>query len=67
MITALAIFIAGTQSLGAKMAEVLPTKAEEKWLTIPWRNDLTQARLDAQSQNKPIFMWIMNGHPMGCT
>jgi hypothetical protein len=54
-------------TLDQKIAEILPTKEDEKWLSIPWRTDLNQARADAQKQGKPIFMWIMNGHPMGCT
>jgi len=54
-------------TLDQRIAEILPTKEDEKWLSIPWQTDLTQARLDAQRENKPIFMWIMNGHPMGCT
>ena len=53
--------------IDAKIADILPTKDEEKWLSIPWRTDIPTARRDAQSQGKPIFMWIMNGHPMGCT
>lgn len=55
------------QSLDAKIATVLPRPQEERWLTIPWRTNLMQARLEAQNLNRPIFLWIMNGHPMGCT
>lgn len=53
--------------IDAKIADILPTKDEEKWLSIPWRTDIPTARREAQRENKPIFMWIMNGHPMGCT
>lgn len=56
-----------SQDLDAKIAKVLPSGNEEKWLTIPWRTNLNQARRDAANKDKPIFMWIMNGHPMGCT
>lgn len=62
----LAIAVAGP-SLDQKIAELMPTKDEEKWLSIPWRTDLNQARADAQREGKPIFLWVMNGHPMGCT
>lgn len=64
VIAALSLF---APTLDQRIAEILPTKEDEKWLSIPWRTDLNQARLDAQKDSKPIFMWIMNGHPMGCT
>ena len=67
MIAALAAIALIGPSLDQRISEILPTKLEEKWLSVPWRTDLFQARLDAQKESKPIFMWIMNGHPMGCT
>jgi hypothetical protein len=67
MLAALAVLTLLGPTLDQKIAEILPTKEDEKWLSIPWRTDITQARLDAQKESKPIFMWIMNGHPMGCT
>ncbi len=53
--------------LDAKIASILPKPDEEKWLSIPWRTDLNQARAEANAQGKPMFFWIMNGDPMGCT
>ena len=67
MLAALAALTLLGPTLDQRIAEILPTKDDEKWLSIPWQTDLTQARTDAQRENKPIFMWIMNGHPMGCT
>lgn len=49
------------------VASVLPTAAEEKWLSIPWRTNLMSARKEAAKVGKPIFVWMMNGHPLGCT
>jgi hypothetical protein len=51
----------------SKVASVLPSKDEDKWLSIPWRMNLMSARKEAQESGKPMFLWIMNGHPMGCT
>ncbi|KAA0228585.1 MAG: hypothetical protein AKCLJLPJ_00562 [Fimbriimonadales bacterium] len=51
----------------ARIAEVLPSPEEEKWLSIPWRTRLQDAVSAAEATGKPIFLWIMNGHPMGCT
>lgn len=48
-------------------AATLPTDAESAWLKIPWQTDLTAARQKAASENKPIFLWEMDGHPLGCT
>jgi len=53
--------------LTRKVKKIEPTGQEEKWRRIPWRIDLMAARDEAASENKPIFLWLMNGHPMGCT
>jgi hypothetical protein len=53
--------------LDAKVAGVLPTAAEEQWLLVPWRLNLAQARIQAQKSGKPLFLWVMDGHPLGCT
>jgi hypothetical protein len=53
--------------LDAHIASTLPTVDEDRWLTIPWRSNLMKARLEAQNLNRPMFLWIMNGNPMGCT
>ena len=42
-------------------------KRQEKWQTIPWMTDLLAARDQAAKEGKPLFMWSMNGHPLGCT
>ena len=47
-------------------ARLVPPAAE-KWETIPWRTDLLRARDDASAAKKPVFLWSMNGHPLGCT
>jgi hypothetical protein len=47
-------------------AKLVP-RADEKWQTIPWRIDLLKARDEAAAAKKPVFLWSMNGHPLGCT
>ena len=47
-------------------AAVVPDAAEP-WQTIPWRTDLRAARTEAAARGKPLFLWSMNGHPLGCT
>ena len=46
--------------------ELQPT-GEEAWRTIPWRISLLDAQAAAAKERKPIFIWAMDGHPLGCT
>ena len=39
---------------------------DELWETIPWRSDLLAARDEAMRTGRPLFLWAMNGHPLGC-
>jgi hypothetical protein len=48
-------------------AHVLPEPDELEWRRIPWRIVLTDAVLEAQQADKPVLLWAMNGHPLGCT
>ena len=41
-------------------------RQKEKWLTIPWKIDILEAREQAAREGKPLFMWAMNGNPLGC-
>lgn len=47
--------------------EILPTEKESAWLQIPWRTNLWEARKEAAKLGKPIYLWEMDGHPLGCT
>lgn len=46
---------------------IQPRADEQKWLQIPWMSSLTEARRKAAAQGKPILLWEMDGHPLGCT
>ena len=48
-------------------AAVTPHGAGERWAEIPWQSDLGAARREAARQQKPLLMWVMDGHPLGCT
>ncbi|MDQ3703580.1 MAG: hypothetical protein M3442_22065, partial [Chloroflexota bacterium] len=56
---------------GATFREVLgyvmPRPEELRWQGIPWLTDLWAARRLALEAGKPIFLWTMNGNPLGCT
>jgi hypothetical protein len=45
----------------------LQPAADELWRTIPWRTSLLAAQQRAIAEKKPIFIWAMDGHPLGCT
>lgn len=40
---------------------------DEIWRKIPWKTDLVDAQHAAIAESKPIFIWAMDGHPLGCT
>ncbi len=46
---------------------IQPTAEETRWLQIPWRTSLWRARIEAAAAGKPIFLWEMDGDPLGCT
>lgn len=53
------------QEFGQLHHDVQPEK--EAWTSIPWHADLLAAQNVAVRQNKPLFIWSMDGHPLGCT
>ena len=48
-------------------ALVKPGADEDKWTQIPWLTNLWEARRRAAAEGKPILLWEMDGHPLGCT
>lgn len=46
-------------------AELQPGDAP--WLTIPWKISVLNAQRTAAKEDKPLFIWAMDGHPLGCT
>ncbi len=47
-------------------AELRPAK-DAAWRSIPWKISLLDAQRAAAKERKPIFIWAMDGHPLGCT
>lgn len=48
-------------------ALIKPKAEEEKWAQIPWMDNLWEARKQAAAIGKPLLLWEMDGHPLGCT
>jgi hypothetical protein len=51
----------------ARLLKQLQPADDEAWLTIPWKIRLLDARKTALEEHRPIFIWAMDGHPLGCT
>jgi hypothetical protein len=47
-------------------ALIKPAPGEDRWAEIPWQTDLWEARRQAAAEGKPILLWEMDGHPLGC-
>ncbi len=48
------------------LAVIKPGEGEDPFATIPWQTNLWEARKLAAKQGKPILLWEMDGHPLGC-
>ena len=46
---------------------ILPAAEEVTYAKIDWRTSFWDAVIEAQGLEKPILLWTMNGHPLGCT
>jgi len=46
---------------------VLPAAEDERWLEVGWRATYWDAVLEAHEVKRPLLVWAMNGHPLGCT
>jgi hypothetical protein len=46
---------------------VLPSPSEGSYRSIAWRASVLHGVVDAQRQDKPVMIVLMNGHPLGCT
>jgi hypothetical protein len=46
---------------------VLPNATEQSYRKIGWRTSVIHGVVDAQKNDKPVMIVLMNGHPLGCT
>lgn len=49
------------------LAFIQPSAKEQAYKEISWRNEFWPAVLEAKKLGRPILLWTMNGHPLGCT
>lgn len=43
------------------------TIPDEPWRQIPWGSELLTAQREAAQRELPLFIWAMDGNPLGCT
>lgn len=46
---------------------IRPRPAELAWQSVPWLPTFEEGILAADARAKPLLLWVMNGHPLGCT
>lgn len=47
--------------------QILPSPNEHSYRKIAWRTSALRGIVDAQKDDKPVMIVLMNGHPLGCT
>lgn len=53
--------------LDKKLKEICPSGRSEAFRQIPWHTNLVEAAREARETKRPLFVWVMDGHPLGCT
>ncbi len=56
-----------TQARFEKLHREIRPEKDAAWKSIPWKISLLEAQNLASKERKPIFIWAMDGHPLGCT
>ena len=66
----LAILLGALQGLSdadcGKLHDSLKPPTAELWRDIPWKVSLLEAQNLAAKEKKPLFIWSMDGNPLGC-
>lgn len=45
---------------------VLSSKEDKQWRQVPWIPGLWEGMQIASEKKMPMFIWAMNGDPLGC-
>ena len=54
-------------NFAAWRSHLQPSEDELRWRQVPWHDNLADGLADASVARKPLLLWLMNGHPLGCT
>jgi hypothetical protein len=55
------------ETLPAWREYILPDGDDLAYASIPWHVTFGEGMDAARAAGKPLLMWAMNGHPLGCT
>ena len=56
----------GDAEYTSALKAIRPAPGEDRFAKIPWLTSLWEARKVAAKVGKPILLWEMDGHPLGC-
>ena len=65
--TELAALQLEAETLAAWREHIVAPATELAWEQIPWRPSFLTGLREAAAAGKPLLLWVMNGHPLGCT
>ncbi len=54
-------------TLDAWRAHILPGADELAYAAVPWHVTFADGLEAARAEGRPLLLWAMNGHPLGCT
>jgi hypothetical protein len=57
----------GVVSNLAQQCQAVCQDTTAAWRTVAWQTDLLVAQNVAVEKQQPLFIWAMDGHPLGCT
>jgi len=49
-----------------RVSKFIKNPKADKWRKIPWIPSIWDGVEASQASNKPMFIWAMNGDPLGC-
>ena len=61
------LFILTSENWDVWKSYIQPLPSELTWTQIPWVTTFSEGINLARVQKKPLLLWVMNGHPLGCT
>ncbi len=56
----------GPETFESLLSRIKSRPQEVRWTDIAWETDLWKARRRAAAVRRPLFIWSMNGNPLGC-
>lgn len=56
----------GSETIESLLSLIKSGPEEVRWTDIGWESDLWAARRRAAAVRRPLFIWAMNGNPLGC-